>query len=384
MLAWAVRLIRPPARHDYVDAQRLRLLHTMLGWTLLAALVGSLMNFATKDPTGGVFMLGLASACFVGLVLNHVGRSRLAAFLLLLALFIAVTLDASAGIGIHAATLFVYPVLIVMATVLMASAWAGWAVALACTVSLLVMVQLQGMGYVRDPLPPSWTRIAALVLIFLGTAGVAQVIRRTWNDNLEALIDSYDHTLQGWALALEYRDGETAGHCQRVVALSVLLAEELGCTPAQVHAIKRGAYLHDIGKMAVPDAILKKPGPLTAEEREVIQQHPVLGKQFIGDVPFLAPAAEVMYAHHESWDGSGYPLGLAGEAIPLGARVFSVVDQWDALNSDRPYRPAWPRQDVIAYIAEKAGTAFDPRVAEAFLRIIVDERDLTSSQRLSA
>jgi HD-GYP domain-containing protein (c-di-GMP phosphodiesterase class II) len=138
---------------------------------------------------------------------------------------------------------------------------------------------------------------------------------------------------------------------------------------ALVH-LRRGALLHDIGKMGIPDHILNKPGPLTEEEWEVMRQHPVHAYKLLAPIPFLHPALEVAYNHHEKWDGSGYPRGLKGEAIPLAARIFAVVDVWDALLDDRPYRRAWTEEAARAYLREQAGAHFDPQVVEVFLKVL--------------
>ena len=181
---------------------------------------------------------------------------------------------------------------------------------------------------------------------------------------------AYDLTLAGWAQAVELRDRHTGDHTQRVVELTLKLARALGVDPAELDDLRRGALLHDVGKLAVPDAVLLKPGPLTAEEWAQMKEHPVHAYRWLSNIPYLERALNVPYAHHERWDGSGYPRGLRGEAIPLAARIFAVADVFDALTSDRPYRPAWPRQQALDYLAEHAGSLFDPRVVEAFLRLV--------------
>jgi putative nucleotidyltransferase with HDIG domain len=181
---------------------------------------------------------------------------------------------------------------------------------------------------------------------------------------------AYDATIEGWSRALELRDKETHGHSDRVSRLSLRLAHELGMGEEQMVHFRRGVLLHDIGKMAIPDSILLKPGPLTEDEWVVMRQHPVYAHQMLAGIPFISQAMDVPYCHHEKWDGTGYPRGLRGEAVPLGARIFAVVDVWDALSSDRPYRPAWPHQAVLAYITAQAGRHFDPRVVNAFLALL--------------
>lgn len=199
---------------------------------------------------------------------------------------------------------------------------------------------------------------------------VTWIVRKTWEMNLSLLNESYDLTLRGWARALEYRDGETAGHSQRVTKLSVAVGQTLRLEAEDLVNIRRGSYLHDIGKMAIPDHILLKPGPLVDEEWEVMKQHPVRSREFLSEIPFLQGAIPIAYSHHERWDGTGYPDRLKGEEIPLLARIFAVVDNWDALTSDRPYRKAWSDEKVIAYLKENAGKMFDPQIVEVFLSVV--------------
>jgi PAS domain S-box-containing protein/putative nucleotidyltransferase with HDIG domain len=180
---------------------------------------------------------------------------------------------------------------------------------------------------------------------------------------------AYDATIEGWARALDLRDHETEGHSRRVTELSVSLARHMGVDEADMAHIRRGALLHDIGKLGVPDAILVKPGELTDEERKVMQRHPRLGYELLSPIGFLRPAIDIPYCHHEGWDGSGYPRGLRGEEIPLSARIFAAADVFDALTSDRPYRSAWAPARALQYLAERAGTQFDPRVVKAFLEL---------------
>jgi len=184
--------------------------------------------------------------------------------------------------------------------------------------------------------------------------------------NIE-LIQAYDATIQGWSRALDLRDNETEGHTQRVTELTMKLARMFGLPEEEMIHIRRGALLHDIGKMGVPDRILLKPGPLTDEEWGIMRQHTTFAEKLISPIPFLKPALDIPMCHHEKWDGSGYPLGLAGEQIPFSARIFSVVDVWDALTSDRPYRAAWPEEKVLDYIKSLSGTQFDPQVVEVCL-----------------
>jgi putative nucleotidyltransferase with HDIG domain len=181
---------------------------------------------------------------------------------------------------------------------------------------------------------------------------------------------AYDETIKGWALALELREKEDRGHAERVSTLSVRLAAALGFNGEALDNIRRGAFLHDIGKMAVPDNVLYKTGPLNPDEWVVMRKHPTEGYRVLSGIMYLQPALDVVYNHHEKWDGSGYPRGLKGEEIPFSARIFAVVDVWDALTNDRPYRPAWPLADARSYMREQAGRHFDPRIIDMFLKIV--------------
>jgi PAS domain S-box-containing protein len=184
------------------------------------------------------------------------------------------------------------------------------------------------------------------------------------------LAEAYDTTLEGWAKALELRDKETEGHSRRVTAATVAVARAMGFHEPELIHVRRGSILHDIGKMGIPDYILRKNGPLTAEERAVVQKHPKTAYELLRPISYLEEALEIPYCHHEKWDGSGYPRGLKEEEIPLAARIFAVVDVWDALSSDRPYRSAWPREKVADYLVAESGKHFDPQVIKVFLQMM--------------
>jgi putative nucleotidyltransferase with HDIG domain len=187
--------------------------------------------------------------------------------------------------------------------------------------------------------------------------------------NLELSL-AYDATLEGWSRALDLRDRETRGHSQRVAEMTLRLARVMAVPEQDLVHIQRGALLHDIGKLGIPDNILLKPSLLDEEEREMIRKHPTIAFEMLTPIPYLRPALDIPYSHHELWDGTGYPRGLKGEEIPLAARIFAVVDVWDALTSDRPYRKAWSHEKALAYIQEQAGKHFDPEVVDAFFSIL--------------
>ena len=205
---------------------------------------------------------------------------------------------------------------------------------------------------------------------FASQAAIA-IDNMTLRENLELskeeVLKAYDLTIEGLARAIDYRDHATKGHCQRVTSLTIEIEKMMGFNKEELVHVKRGALLHDIGKISIPDSILFKPGPLTDEEWLINRMHPVIAHEILAPVNFLSPALNIPYCHHEKWDGTGYPQGLKGEEIPLAARIFALVDILDALKSNRPYRPAMPEQKVIEHIRSLAGTHLDPKVVEVFL-----------------
>lgn len=211
-----------------------------------------------------------------------------------------------------------------------------------------------------------------LITAFADQAAVAidnaQLFEDLQEKNQE-LEEAYQATLEGWVSALDMRDKETEGHTQRVRILTERLARSMGVGDDAMIHITRGALLHDIGKMAIPDGILLKPGALTDAERSLIQMHPIYAYDMLRRIEFLLPAIDIPYCHHEKWDGTGYPRGLKGEEIPFPARIFPVIDVWDALTSDRPYRKGLPQDKVREHIKADSGKHFDPRVVEAFMQM---------------
>ncbi len=241
---------------------------------------------------------------------------------------------------------------------------------------LVVKGQLKGALeiFYRTPYSPT----AEQLNFFEGLARQAaiaidngQLFENLQRANLELSL-AYDETIEGWSRALDLRDKETEGHTQRVTDLTLKLAQAMDVSPADLVHIRRGALLHDIGKMGIPDSILFKEGPLTAEEWALMRQHPQFAYDMLAPIEYLHPALDIPWCHHEKWDGTGYPRGLQGEQIPLAARIFAVADVWDALTSDRPYRKAWSQQEALEYIQKEAGNSFDPQVIQVFLNILPD------------
>jgi response regulator RpfG family c-di-GMP phosphodiesterase len=201
--------------------------------------------------------------------------------------------------------------------------------------------------------------------VAIDNAGLFESLQESNND----LRNAYQQTLEGWVRMLDLRDKETEGHTQRVTILTERLARSMGVQGDALVQITRGALLHDVGKIAIPDSILLKPAGLTEQERELIRQHPIYACNMINPIEFLQPAIDIPYCHHERWDGTGYPRQLKGDEIPFAARIFAIVDVWDALTSNRPYRKALPVDEVKQRIQDDSGRHFDPQVVEAFMKM---------------
>jgi putative nucleotidyltransferase with HDIG domain len=195
------------------------------------------------------------------------------------------------------------------------------------------------------------------------------------NQKNQELLDAYNRTIAGWSLMLEKRNREVKDHSRRVTELTVQLAEYMGIQEPDLSHIRRGAMLHDIGKMAIEDAVIQKNGDLTEEDRAIIRRHPLFGFEMLSEIEYLRPALDILLCHHEKWNGEGYPFGLAGEQIPLFARIFSVVDVYDALTSQRTYRSAITQEQAAEYLREESGQHFDPRIVETFLEMLERENE---------
>lgn len=236
-----------------------------------------------------------------------------------------------------------------------------------------VMQLFHRTNFDPDPEWPDFLEaLAAHTAIAIDNVQLLQDLQRSRDE----LTLTYDATLEGWVRALDLRDKETEGHSQRVTRMTVRLAEAMGMSNAELMHVRRGALLHDIGKIGIPDSILLKAGPLNPEEQKLMRKHPEYAYSMLAPITYLRPALDIPYCHHERWDGTGYPRGLKGEEIPLAARIFAVVDVWDALLSDRPYRKGWNPEDVYEHIESRAGNHFDPKVVEAFLELVQAERNI--------
>ena len=201
----------------------------------------------------------------------------------------------------------------------------------------------------------------------------AEKAAAAWQQAKDELEKAYDLTLESWAYTLDLRDQETENHTRRVTDLAYKLGQWIGVSPEDLVHIRRGALLHDIGKAGIPESILQKPGLLSPEEWAIVHKHPENALKMLENIPYLQKSLDIPYAHHEKWDGSGYPRGLKGEEIPLAARIFSIVDVWEALGSDRPFREAWSTDEVKAYLLQQSSRHFDPVLVQEFLAMLQKE-----------
>jgi HD-GYP domain-containing protein (c-di-GMP phosphodiesterase class II) len=345
-------------------------LHFMLFAALLGALYFALQNVLSADIPSAISLFFLAGVSLIAVVLNHRLHSQSAA--LLFGATVLGVLDYAlfeGRSGLYDPGIVIYPIFILCGTFLFGRL--GFVLSLLLAIASVTLLYWLEVNKVFTPFyPSSINHVIGLSVLFVITAMITWVVGETWENHVLHLQESYDLTLKGWVKALEYRDIETEGHSQRVVELCVSLARQLGVREGEILSIQRGALFHDIGKMAIPDHILLKPGPLDDEEWAIMKRHPMLARELIAGIPFLRSSLEIPYSHHERWDGSGYPQGLKGEDIPLAARIFTVVDHWDALRSDRPYRKAWTTESTIAYLRENRGKIFDPRIVDAFLTLV--------------
>jgi len=251
-------------------------------------------------------------------------------------------------------------------------AWARVGIRGATVAPLIAQEKLIGFiwGGSHKELTPADVRLLSAIADIAANAIYRATLHEQTKKDATRLELAYDTTLEGWAHALELRDQETEGHTRRVTQKTVELGRLLGIRGTELEDLRRGALLHDIGKMGIPDSVLLKPGTLDEREWEIMRRHPEYAVHMLSQIEYLHNALEVSYCHHEKWDGSGYPRGLKGTEIPLPARVFALVDVWDALTSDRPYRRAWKEEDALRYIRQQSGKHFDPAIAEVFLNLL--------------
>ena len=365
-------------RYSEYEARSRKLVSKRTIWvTALACLVFGIFNIDMASWSSVAAILAACGICVVALVANHKDRVRLANIMVCASILIAITYSIYDGDGLLDPGIIGYALFILIGTLLLEKRYTIW-LTLASIVSLLFIGYMQVHGYLHMSIHPNDASNLVPIIIFLVIGAlVVWVIQDNMDGNLlqlkesdRELRESYALTIQGLSRALDVRDVDTGGHSHRVVDLTVKLAQAMGISEKDIEYMRYGAYLHDIGKIGIPDAILFKKELLTDEEWKIMRTHTLLADDVLASIPYLIPALDIPKYHHEHWDGNGYPHQLSGTQIPLAARIFAVVDVWDALTNARPYRDAWPHDRARNYIAHLSGKQFDPLVVSSFLKVL--------------
>jgi hypothetical protein len=356
-----------------------RIVDSLLRLTFAGSLALFIVWSRDGIGTGAKGALVVGAAVLLLLWLNTKGYPRLAGIGLLYLDLAISTYFAIDQDGFYNIPIMIYPMVIISAGIIFGRRLIPLTTALALALlSLLYTLNLRGF---IDPFHAGIQFAFGDYLIGMillgGTSGVLWLIMDTVERNLEEIVrsreqldETYNLTLKGWARALELRGREPLGHAQRVQDLIEVFGKHLGVDEATRQELRRGAYLHDIGKMGIPDKILLKRGPLTTTEFETVKTHTSLARKVLANIPFLQPSLPIPLYHHESWDGSGYPEGLAHDQIPLIARIFALVDNWDSLTSKQIYRPPWSKRRAVEYIRAEAGKKFDSELADKFVELM--------------
>ncbi len=375
MVASLKTYFEPAALSPFEQDQRKRTLSVVLWFAMAGTFALALVNLSLNALPETIVLFGSSASCLVAIVLNNRGHYVLASSIATVVVLVAIDYNLYEGNGIHDPGIIAVPGFVMFGTLLFGRRSLPYFL-FAAIASVVGLGALEMAHVIQTRFGASVADITVSSILTLTSGLVVWVVMGNLERNLERARQSeremraaYDGTLEGWAKALEYRDQETEGHTRRVANICVQLAREWGLSQPELDDIYRGALLHDIGKVAIPDRILFKPGPLSPGEWKVMKRHASVGRQMLAGIPYLRSALTIPSVHHERWDGTGYPEGLRGAEIPIQARIFAVVDEYDALGSKRPYRKAWPQKKILAYIKENAGKVFDPNVATVFLRM---------------
>jgi len=347
-----------------------KFLHISLWFTFFTSVYFASINSGLTRVTFWV----LTISSLIGLILNYFQKYFLSASIPVIVGTIALFFNFYDGVSLSDPGIMAIPLLIILTSFLFGSRLI-YRAALVNIVGVLLLAYFERARIISPPNLATNEQIIIIIILIVVTAVLQKRIIQNWEQAVEIaqqsehkIRDAYVLTLEGWAKTLEFHDRETLGHSQRVTSLTQRLAEKLGIVDLQeLEYIRWGALLHDISKLAIPFEILRKEGDLSQEEWEIIKSHPNRAEEFLGNIDYIKPALSIARFHHENWDGTGYPRKLMGEQIPLHARIFSIIDNWDALTTDRPYRKAWPREKAIAYMREQSSKKFDPNIVEVFI-----------------
>jgi HD-GYP domain-containing protein (c-di-GMP phosphodiesterase class II) len=362
-----------PPEYDTIElSQKGRFLHYALLVTTVACLILALQNLDGSTNLA-IALFGASCLSFICIPLNKHGWYRPIAMFICTLILVLITYSLIQGVGLKDAALIAYPIFIILSSYLF-NKRANFFASLLSLGSIVFVFYMEKHGLINPAVHyTSGEQLQALFVLIPAVGFFVWVVVDNWEKIIRNLGETYDLTLAGWGRALELRDHETEGHSQRVMEMTLVLARHLGVRGRKLDHLRRGALLHDIGKMAIPDSILLKNGSLSEAEWAVVKQHPLNAKKMLENIPYLKPAIDIPYCHHERWNGSGYPQGLAHEDIPFAARIFAVVDVWDALTSIRPYRLAWTEDEARQYLLSQSGIQFDPQVVETFLNTMTQK-----------
>jgi putative nucleotidyltransferase with HDIG domain len=368
------KIIFPPQYKDKDLDAHAKFLHIALWLTFVTAVYFAVIN---NGPTKVAFY-ALAASSLIGVILNYFQKYFLSVFILVVVGTIALFYNFYDGLSLFDPGIIAIPLLIILTSFLFGSRLI-YRFAFVNIAGVGLLAYLERARVISPPYQSSNERIIIICILIVFTAVLQKRIIQNWEravdlarQSEQKIRDVYVRTLEGWAKTLEFHDRETLGHSQRVTLLCRRFAQKLGIIgPQELEYIHWGALLHDIGKLAIPSEILRKEGELSMEEWDIIQNHPNLAAEFLANIDYIKPALSIAQSHHENWDGTGYPMKLEGEQIPLHARIFAVVDNWDALTTDRPYRKAWSREKTINYLRAESGKKFDPEIVDVFITEVI-------------
>jgi hypothetical protein len=362
-------LFSPREYTDFGINQRSRLLQVALILTGFATLIFGLLNLSQQATGLATYLLVFSLVCLIAAYLNYRGKYQIGCSLFLTLCLLAIDFNLFDGAALHDPGVAAFPIFILFSG-FMLDRKGILAALIASILSVFVLLYGHQAGWFVLNAEPTLNRALVLTTLFFLSAGITWEILFSFQKAEENAEEAYQHTIQGLVRALELRDIETLGHSERVTNIAAQLGIRLGLSRKEMENLQLGALLHDIGKLGIKDSILLKPDKLTAEEYETVKKHTNYAFNVLKNIPRFRDAVTVPHYHHEQWDGKGYPEGLKGDEIPLLARIFSVVDQWDALRSSRPYRDAWSETDAKKYIQDGAGTRYDPKIVDAFLEML--------------